>query len=109
MKGNTHFHEIWKKGNLFEIKNHRYEGIGHQRLMRETGGYVCAAQLAGITLKDLKGKVELPDPSWRGSTSGNLLTVAGSGNEIRMFWQRKVGIKEYKISLKSKPEDLLKR
>lgn len=88
------------------------KGIGPQEAYAlRRAGYVYAAQLAGITLKDLKGKVELPDPSLeKVVTLGNLLTVAEVGTKYAYVLAKKeVGIKSIKDLAQSKPEDLLKK
>jgi hypothetical protein len=86
------------------------KGIGPQESYAlRRAGFIYASQLAGITLKQLKGKVELPDEALdKIVTLGNLITVQELGIKYAYILAKKeIGIRNLKDLAASKPDDLL--
>ena len=97
-------------GRKMRLKIIDMKGIGPQEAYAlRRAGYVYAAQLASITLKELKGKVNLPDETLEKIVRlGNLITVEELGTKYAyILAKREIGIRNLRDLAQSKPEELL--
>ncbi len=104
---------LGKNGGIkMRLKIIDMKGIGPQEAYAlRRAGYVYAAQLAGITFKELKGKVSLPDETLEKIvTLGNLITVDELGTKYAYVISKKeIGIRSLRDLAQSKPEELLQK